>query len=99
MMHLTTHLAFFATGACLGALLASFMGQDKWRWLMAVPLGLITLWFYHNGIKEENLDGSFVWWGLTLSAEGLMAVYFGPLFILGPLSYIRFSQTAIEPED
>ena len=93
MMYLTTYLAFFATGACLGALLASLMGQDKWRWVAALPLGLATLWLYHNGIQEENLDGSFVWWGLTLSPSGLMVVYFGPLVVLGPLTYIRFKQS------
>ena len=93
MMHLTTYAAFFTTGACMGALIASYVLGDKWRGPLAVGMGLGTLWFYHNGFPEQDMDGTFVWWGIALSPEGLIAVYFGPLLVFGLWAFARFRQT------
>ena len=93
MMHLTTYAVFFTTGACMGALLASYLIGEKWRWPLAIAMGLASLWFYHNGAPEQNMDGGFLWWGITLSPTGLIGVYFAPLLVFGLWAFARFRHT------
>ena len=90
LMYFTTYSVFFLTGAFLGASLASFALDDKKALLAGSPLGLVSLWVYHSGLTEEKLDGTFVWWGMSLDATGLMIAYFVPCVIFGLVFYVRF---------
>ena len=99
MITATTYAIFFCNGAFLGAVLLSLALDRKMAMNVGAIFGLASLWFYHQGITSENLDGTFTWWGMNLDATGLVIVYFGPFLVFGLIFFFRFREILMKPSD